>query len=218
MGGHRSGGAPGLFLEEELLLSLQEPPPFLGEFGAGRRDGLLFADQLLLPVHQDAVPFNLRLQRGLLILEELDDLFLAACDLRLAGGDVPRVGDRLGVSVGNLFLALQECLQASPEVLLPTDELVLFREDLLPRSLELLLLLGDVAFLELEFFLARPEALLPADEGVALVRERGALLLGEAAVFLDPRRLLLEGRLAFLVLRVSGLQAFFELFQCVQGV
>ena len=207
-----------MFLSEDLLLLFQQALSLLGDLSTSRSEVLLFRGEFLLAFDEFAVPIDLSLKRLFLILEELHDLFLAGGDLVLAGGNLLPVGKGFRIPMSDLFLSPDEGLEPLREFLLPADELALLRQDLLPRPVELLIALVQTPFLLLKFLLPGPQAFLPPDERIPLVGERSPFLLDDPSVFVELRGLVLECRLALLELRVSRLQALFQLFQCVQRV
>src|SRR6266540_1504886 len=219
-GGRGRRGDPGsrLFLDEQLLLSLDEPLRFLRDLPSGGCDVVLFRRESLLAVHEFAVPSDLRLEGRLLLFKELHDLLLPRRDLGLPSRYIPRVNVRVRVATGGVLLALHERLEAFREFLLARDELVLLREDALPRRLELLFALINRPFLLLELLLSCAQAFLASDDRVPLLRDGGALLFEGATVPLDLGRLLLERGVPLSELLVLGLQAFCEFLQCVQRV
>ena len=181
-----------MLLCEDLLLLLQEPLPLFGDFCPASRNRFLLGGKPLLALHELAVSVNLRLEGRLLFLEELDDLLLPSRDFVLAGGDLPHLRDRLGISMGNVFFAPHERVEPLREFLFPTHELVLLRQDLLFRRGELLFPLIDAAFLLFQFLFTSPKALLAAYDGIPLFREGGPFLFRHSAVFVQLRGLLLE--------------------------
>src|SRR2546428_140450 len=194
-----------MIASDQIIMPQAGPPPPPSPPAAG-------------PASAPALPTDLRTERRLLIFEELDDLLLPRGDLGLARRDVFRVRDRFRVAPTNLLVPPHEGVEAFREFLLPGDERVLFGEHLLSRDLEFLLPVRDRPFTLLQFLLAGAHSFLPADERIPLVREGGPLLVEDSPVFLDLGPVFLERGLALSELRVPGLQAFFELFQCVQRV
>src|SRR5207247_5728078 len=202
--GRRCRGDPGgrLLMSEQLLLSLDEPLRFLRDLPSRGGDVLLFRRESLLAVHELPVPSDLRLEGGLLLFEELHDLLLPRNDLGLPRRDVLRVDGPARVAPAGLLLALHERLQAFRKFLLARDELVLLREDALPRRLELLFALIDRPLFLLELLLSRAEAFLPSDDRVPLFRNGGTLLSEGATVLLDLGGLFLERCVPLSELRV----------------
>src|SRR5712691_6561359 len=221
-GGHRDGsgrhGFDRLLLGDQRLLAIEETLPLFRDFRAGCREVLFLGRELPLALHEFPVPTDLRLERRLLVFEELDDLLLPRGDLGLARRDVFRVRDRLRVAPRDLLFPSHERRESLREFLLASDERVLFGEHLLSRGAEFLFPVGDGPFTLLEFLLAGAHPFLAADERIPLIREGRSLLIEDPPVFLDLGPLFLERGLALSELRVPGLQVFFELFQCVQRV
>src|SRR5881397_1468129 len=221
-GGHRGGcrrhGLDRLFLREQRLLAIEESLPLFRDFRAGCGEVLLLGGELPLALHELPVPTNLRIERRLLVFEELDNLFLPRGNLGLARCDVLRVRDRLRVAPREFLFPPHEGVEALRELLLAGDERVLFGEHLLSRRVEFLLPVRDAPFTLLELLLAGAHSFLPTDERIPLVLEGRPLLIEDPPVFLDLGPLFLERGLALSELRVPGLQVFFQLFQCVQCV
>src|SRR3989441_1154641 len=221
-GGHRGGrrrhGFDRLFLGEQRFLAIEESLPLFRYFRAVCREVLFLGRELPFAVHELPVPTDLRIERRLLIFEELDDLLLPRGDLGLTRCDVFRVRDRFRVAPANLLFPPHEGIEALREFLLAGDERVLFGEHLLSRRVELLFPVDDGPFTLLELLLAGAHSFLPAVERIPLLREGRPLLIEAPPVFPDLGPLFLERGLALSELRVPGLQVFFEPFQCVQRV
>src|SRR5881397_1438014 len=204
-----------LFLRDQLFLPLEESLPFLGDLCACRGEVFLFGGEPLFAVHELAVPTDLRIERRLLVFEELHDLLLPRGNFGLPRGDVLHMADRLRVTARDVLFPPDEGFEALGKFLLARHERVLLGEHLLSRDIEFLLPVGDHPFALLELFLAGPQAFLAPDERVPLFRERGPFLFEDPAVFLDFGGLILKGRLAAPSVRVLGLQALFHFLQCI---
>src|SRR5437867_3445669 len=217
---HRCGGGrnrrsfPGgrrpdaLLARDESPLSLREPALIVRHPTSQGSDGLLFLRESLLAGNQVLSPLDLIVERRLLVVEKFDDVLLPGGDLAPPGRELLARGREFGVATVEVLLALHERLHAAGDLLLSLQELLFLREGPLLGSLELLLPLCDRPVLLLEVLLPRAEPLLSADEGVALLRHGGPLLLEALPLPLELLASLLEARLAlreFLLLDLQGL-------------
>src|SRR5213594_745286 len=217
---HRCGGGrnrrsfPGgrrpdaLLARDESPLPLREPPLIVRHLASQGSDGLLFLRESLLAGNQVLSPLDLIVERRLLVVEKFDDVLLPGGDLAPPGRELLARGREFGVATLEVLLALHERLHAAGDLLLSLQELLFLREGPLLGSLELLLPLCDRPVLLLEVLLPRAEPLLSADEGVALLRHGGPLLLEALPLPLELLASLLEARLAlreFLLLDLQGL-------------
>src|SRR5207245_5288123 len=95
LGGSSRHGFDRLFLGEQRLLAIEESLPLFRDFRAGCREVLFLGRELPLALHELPVPTDLRIERRLLVLEELDNLLLPRADLRLTPCPGVRARDRL---------------------------------------------------------------------------------------------------------------------------